>query len=99
MATKKTQTNQASPALRGSGKRYDAMRRSPGPKRATFIDCGEIALEAIDAVIDEGDAIIISRTSDGGAIAVTILTGQDRVKEYAGDQLELDRIIDVLKSQ
>jgi hypothetical protein len=44
----------------------------------------------IDGVISNGDAIIIARTSDGGALALTILSDDGRAKQYAAGQEELN---------
>jgi hypothetical protein len=46
----------------------------------------------LDMVVNAGDGIILSRTRDGGAICVQLLTGDMRHKVYAGEQLELDQI-------
>jgi serine/threonine protein phosphatase PrpC len=44
----------------------------------------------IDAILSSGDAIIIARTGDGGAIALTVLSDDGKVKSYAAGQDELD---------
>lgn len=98
MPTGKGGSGQSRTNSSGGGK-YGAMRHSTSTTAFGMTECGTVALEAIDQVIDDGDAIILSRTSDGGAIAVTILTGNERVKEYASSQVELDRIVDFLKKQ
>lgn len=38
--------------------------------------------EAVDAVTTAGDAILISRTSDGAVLVVTICAGVERIKFY-----------------
>jgi hypothetical protein len=53
---------------------------------------------ALDQVTSNGDAMLIARTSDGGAVALTLLEGDDRHKLYATNQDELDRIFDELSS-
>lgn len=98
MAPSKNSSLKTQPAQNGGGK-YAGMKRSTARERASFSACGEVALDAIDMVIDQGDAIILSRTSDGGAVAVTIIAGDERSKEYAASQAELDEIVDFLKRQ
>jgi hypothetical protein len=39
-------------------------------------------LDAIAGVTGAGDAIVFSRTSDGGALVVSVLSGNDRRKFY-----------------
>jgi len=45
------------------------------------IDAAAIRL-AIDAVTRAGGAIMVGRTSDGGALSVCILDGDTKIKEY-----------------
>lgn len=45
----------------------------------------------VHAVTEAGDACTFGRTSDKGALSVTILTGQDRLKEYYKDADEAER--------
>ena len=45
------------------------------------IDATAIRL-AIDAVTRAGGAIMVGRTSDGGALSVCILDGDTKIKEY-----------------
>ncbi len=47
----------------------------------------------IDRVIATGDAVMFSRTGDGGAVVITLLAGNDRHKAYAADQDELDAAV------
>jgi hypothetical protein len=44
----------------------------------------------IDGIVSHGDAVIIARTSDGGAVAITILSDDGRAKHYAAGQEELN---------
>lgn len=39
----------------------------------------------VSAVTNAGDAVIFGRTSDGGALSVTILSGDDKHREYFND--------------
>jgi len=48
------------------------------------------ASAAIDAALDLGLALIIGRTSDGGAVSLTLLSGEERHRTYCANQDELD---------
>lgn len=54
---------------------------------------GPTIKRAIDAITSCGDAITFGRTSDGGALSITILSGADRPKFYAS---EVDEAVDML---
>lgn len=47
----------------------------------------------IDAAAAEGDALTFGRTSDGGAVAITVLSDGGREKAYAATQEELNALI------
>lgn len=66
----------------------EPARRTAG---AAFVDVASLAA-ILDLVVNAGDGVILSRTRDGGAICVQLLTGDMRHKVYAGEQLELDQI-------
>ena len=53
-------------------------------------------LLAIDSIIRTGDAVILGCTRDGGAICLTILSGEDREKLYASDEEELIALVDAI---
>jgi hypothetical protein len=46
-------------------------------------------LGALQAALDNGDAIILGSTSDGGAYSITILQGDQRHRTYVHDAAEL----------
>lgn len=50
----------------------------------------------LDAVIDNGSAVIIGRTSDGGAISFTFLVGTDKHKAYASSLEDLEGIAEAV---
>lgn len=72
----------------------EPARRTAG---ASFTDVASFSA-ILDLVVNAGDGIILSRTRDGGAICVQLLTGDMRHKVYAGEQLELDQIFTDLYS-
>ena len=63
--------------------------------------CDEIASigRVLDAVIASGDAIILSRTSDGGAVVITLLSDSGREKAYASTEAELSRAFEDLRAK
>lgn len=66
----------------------EPARRTAG---AAFVDVASFPA-IVDMIVNAGDGVILSRTRDGGAICVQLLTGDMRHKVYAGEQLELDQI-------
>jgi hypothetical protein len=63
-----------------------------GAELAEIVNIGQV----LDWICQAGDAILLSSTSDGGAIVVTILSGDSREKAYAGSQAELQATFDVM---
>lgn len=51
-----------------------------------------------DNIMRSGCGIMLSHTRDGGALVVTILDGDERYKQYAGNQGELERLFDSLNA-
>ncbi len=64
-----------------------ALRESPG--------VGAI----LDRVIEAGAALIVARTRDGGAIALTLLNDDGREKTYAVSQADLDDALSELANR
>lgn len=49
-------------------------------------ECDAVAIAAlVAAVTNAGDAVLFSRTSDGGALSLTIMTDGDKHREYFTD--------------
>jgi hypothetical protein len=48
---------------------------------------------AIVAATEDGAAVLLSKTSDGGALALQILSGSARYKYYASNTVELDDLL------
>lgn len=67
----------------GSGK----WSRYAPPLAAECVSWADVeaqeVLAAISAVTAEGDAVLFSRTRDGGALVITVCAGDERVKLYA----------------
>lgn len=78
--------------------RYAQLRNGKPSDAPTFTACTEGSIAAaLDSVLREGDAIMFSRTSDGGALCVCVLTATDRLKRYAAHQAELDALLTALE--
>jgi hypothetical protein len=60
---------------------------------------GAILLATVAAVTQAGDAIVLARSSDGGVLSITVCSGQERVKFYAKDGLEGNRILTTICEQ
>lgn len=82
---------------KGSSSRYASLSRSSNGDRATFSETlpGMLAA-AVDTVIQDGDLLSLSRTSDGGAICVYVKSGADTFKAYAVTQDDLDQLVQKL---
>jgi len=66
-------------------------RKSPG-ERPRMDACGSLGT-ALDAILDNGCAIIIGSTRDGGALVLTILENDERHRTYCSNEEELDQAI------
>lgn len=44
----------------------------------------------MDALVTSGDAVILGRTSDGGALSITVLSDAGKQRAYPHSQEELD---------
>jgi hypothetical protein len=91
-----TDQNQSPRKSRSPGKGAAA---STSPFRSREVHDGGPTLQdvpgvlgAIEAVLSGGRALMLSRTSDGGAIAVHVLDNGQRFKQYASSQEELDEV-------
>jgi hypothetical protein len=54
---------------------------------------------AVDAVTRAGGAILMSRTSDGGALSICILDGDCKVKEYPHTSAEAEELLAAILDQ
>ena len=59
---------------------------------------GRLLKAAVCATTEDGCAIILSKTSDGGALSITLLAGPERVKKYAKDAQLAESILQELVS-
>jgi hypothetical protein len=73
-----------------SSSRFSARKTSNRQRESIFTDAiGERLTNLIDIVTGEGDLISFSRTSDGGAVCIHVLSGKESEKWYATDEAEL----------
>ena len=77
--------------------KYGALTREK-PKQGTFnvtmLQDNEQALrDAITNVLENGDLISLSLTSDGGCLVICVMSDGDRVKEYVRTQEELTDVL------
>jgi len=64
-------------------RREDGQRcQLSGPNR-------EHLWSAVGLAVDVGLAVLIARTSDGGAVSITLYDGDDRSRTYCSDDAEL----------
>lgn len=77
------------------GRASDARRGYTARPRRT-IDWDEIPQDRIGllvhAVTHAGAAIMLGRTSDGGALSVTVLDGENRIREWPNSVEEFDSL-------
>lgn len=57
---------------------------------------GPLIKECIGFVTASGDAITFGRTTDGGALSVTILSGSERLKQYATTPHEAEGLLQAI---
>ncbi len=70
-------------AINGNTSKYAKLNGQTEKGTITWSQTsGQARAELIDAVTATGDAITFGRTSDSGALSITILSGTDRHKLY-----------------
>jgi len=87
---------------RGNGKVVSLHRRT-NLRPAIEIHWSEANAEklrlAVDAVSRCGAAIMLGRTSDGGALSICILDGDSKIKEYPHTAEELAETLDAIAAE
>lgn len=53
----------------------------------------------IAAVVDNGDALVFGRTRDGGAVVLTILSGDEKHKFYSTNNGELNDNLNLIRRE
>jgi len=82
----------------GAG-RYDRVAASASHKAvATWEDADSDTLwRTVCEVTEQGDALTFSRTRDGGAVTLTVLSGTDRVRKYATGAEEIAELLQLVR--
>ncbi len=47
----------------------------------------------VTAIVNAGDAVTLGRTRDGGALSLTILSGDERIRRYARGDVEVKELL------
>lgn len=59
----------------------------------------DIVSSLVVAVTAAGAAVMLSKTSDGGALAITVLDGDSKLKEYPRTETEVSNFVLWLKDE
>lgn len=93
-------TDKIPTAIRGKGNQFveqqNVFRKNGGRSAPALADNSTCGL-ALDAVLRSGNGIILSRTSDGGAISITILVGDKRQRTYCSNDEELEEALSAMR--
>jgi len=79
--------------------RYERVASSASHKAvATWEDAdSETLWRAVCEVTEAGDALTFSRTRDGGAVTLTVLSGTERVRQYATGAEEIAELLQLVR--
>lgn len=70
------------------------------PKVAQITDLPDSFWKAtVQTVMSSGCGLLLSPTSDGGAVSVTLYFGDDRAKDYASSSEELEAVLSAASDQ
>lgn len=81
--------------------RQGPPERMPRPRSVVSwsdVTAASIA-QFVAAVTDAGSACILGRTSDGGALSITVLSGNERFREWPHTADEATEVLDYLASE
>lgn len=83
----------------GGAGRYDRVARRPArAASATWEDAEADTLwRTVCEVTAAGDALTLSVTRDGGAVVLTVLSGDERVREYAHNADEIAELLQLVR--
>jgi hypothetical protein len=90
------------PDPRGRGANYRRLvEPTAGDTRpGDFGGCDpKLVVAAVDAVLAAGWGVTFSRTSDGGALAITIYAGNERYRAYAASDAEVTRSLEAMRAK
>lgn len=70
----------------------------PEAAKASWEDADADTLwRTIQEVTSQGDAIMFGLTRDGGAVVLTVLSGDERVKQYATGEEEIAALLQLVR--
>jgi len=64
----------------------------------TDVDANELAF-AVASVVSAGDAVVLGRSRDGGALCITILAGDDKTRLWSASAFELSENVALVKRE
>lgn len=80
----------------GSGIPRLLSNSTPTKPMLSLRDCGsDSCWNSLASVVECGAAVMVSRTSDGGAISLTLYLGSERYREYAST---VDEVAELLRA-
>lgn len=95
-------TEPASSRLLGRGSRLrplvDRRGGRPGMDWVKDVD-SQLWMAAIIGCLDAGVGVLLSRTSDGGAVSITIYEGDERSRSYAVTADELTELLAAVRDR
>jgi hypothetical protein len=79
--------------------RYDRVARNSARKVvASWEDADQETLwRTIQEVTNQGDAVMFSKTRDEGAVVLTVLSGDDRIRQYATGAEEIAELLRIVR--
>lgn len=97
MANRKGPNDDQRPNKPQSGKltrKWGQIRAGSDVARLGWETCdGAAVMALVCAVTNQGGAIILGRTRDGGALMVTILDGDETLKEYIPSGTDVTEVV------
>jgi hypothetical protein len=85
--------NAATPASERAAK-YERLGKDAPQTTITWSEVdGPTIKRSIESIVGVGDALTFGRTRDGGALVVTVLSGEKRVKLYGATAIEMNDLL------
>lgn len=77
--------------------KYAAMKRQASRRGVSWTDVPAVELvECVSALVEDGAAVLLSRTSDGGALVLRVLDQQESTPWYATNAAEINEMLEIL---
>lgn len=82
----------------GASRYARVAQKKPGAQEASWEDAEqETVWRVVLEVTTKGDAVMFGRTRDGGAVVLTVLSGDDRVRQYATGAEEIAELLRLVR--